>query len=95
MELRRVLQTRPAAFWRGGGTRLVLVGSIAGKATVALRAATVDGLHQEPVDLLTELSDVWGQGPLLQTSRQGKDVLIQWRAGLEGIKVNVSMYSVH
>lgn len=48
----------------------------AGQAAVALRAATVDRLHQDPVDLLTELSDVWWQGPLLQTPRQGKDVLI-------------------
>lgn len=59
----------------------MLMGSVAGQAAVALRTAIVDGLHQEPVNLLTELRDVWGQGPLLQTPRRRKDVLIQWRAG--------------
>lgn len=87
MELRGVLQTRPTAFRRGGGTGLVLMGSAAGQAAVALRAAIVDGLHQEPVNLLTELRDVWGQSPLLQTPRRRKDVLIQWRAGQKKKKI--------
>lgn len=64
----------------------MLVGSVAGQAAVALGAAVVDGLHQEPVDLLTELRDVWGQGPLLLTPRRRKDILIQWRAGQKELR---------
>lgn len=65
----------------------MLVGAVAGQAAVALRAAAVDGLNQEPVDLLTKLNNVWSQGSLFQTPWRREHILVQWRAAWKELNV--------
>lgn len=57
---------------------------------VALRAAAVHRLHQEPVDLLAQLDDVGRGDPALAAVRRGEHVFVQ-RA--PGVKRDINVFS--
>lgn len=66
-----------------GGAEVLLVGAVrasgaaGAQRAVALGAAVVHRLSQDPVDLLTQLDDVGGRDPTLVSRRRCKHVFIQ------------------
>lgn len=72
-----VLGSVSVAFRGGMNALLELVGAAAAQAAVSLRAAAVNGLHQEPVDEFIELWHIWGHGPHLPTLWSSEHILVQ------------------
>lgn len=70
----------------GGAGAGVLLGAAA-QAAVALRAATVHGVHQHAVDLLAQLGHVWGHAAHVAAGRGQEHVLIQRTPGERGATV--------
>lgn len=55
---------------------MLLLGTVAAQAAVALGATGMDRLHQDPVDLLVELVDLGHHGPALSTLRGVEHVFV-------------------
>lgn len=87
------------AGWSGWGAEVLLVWTLGApraagaKRTVALRAAAVHRLHQEPVDLLAQLDDV-RCGDLALAALWREDIFVQRAPGNGGlINTVLCMYS--
>lgn len=72
-----VLRCMSITFRGGSGTLLVLMWATAAQAAVALWAAAVNGLNQEPVDQFIQLRYIRGHGSHLSSLRSSEHILIQ------------------